>query len=81
MKNAWVADGKWKGMSDPQPGDVVWFDWDGDGVTDHVGLVKSINSDGSIHTIEGNTGGPNGQEGVWECDRPLSLINGFGRPA
>ena len=80
MKNAWVNDGKWKGLSNPQPGDVVWFDWDRDGVTDHVGLVKSINADGSIHTIEGNTGGPGGREGVWEADRGYDVIAGFGSP-
>ena len=47
MKNAFMNEGKWKGMDNPQPGDVVWFDWDRDGVTDHVGIVKSINDDGS----------------------------------
>jgi hypothetical protein len=80
MKRAFVDEGKWKGMDNPQPGDVVWFDWDRDGVTDHVGIVKSVNDDGSIHTIEGNTGNSAGQEGVWECDRSLDLINGFANP-
>ncbi len=34
-------------------GEVIFFDWDGDGVPDHVGIVES--SDGStVYTIEGN---------------------------
>jgi hypothetical protein len=32
----------------------VFFDWDGDGVSDHVGIVESC--DGStVRTIEGNS--------------------------
>ncbi len=37
-----------------QPGDIVFFDWDGSGDCDHVGIVKRVNPDGSITTIEGN---------------------------
>lgn len=37
-----------------QPGDVVLFDWGGDGVCDHVGIVEK-NYGGYIQTIEGNT--------------------------
>lgn len=35
-------------------GDVVLFDWEGDGVSDHVGFVER-NSGGVLYTIEGNT--------------------------
>lgn len=38
---------------DAQPGDVVYFDWDG-GVVDHVGIVER-NFGSYIQTIEGNT--------------------------
>lgn len=39
---------------EPQPSDIVFFDWGGDGGADHVGIVESC--DGStVHTIEGNT--------------------------
>lgn len=38
----------------PQPGDIVIFDWSGDGTADHTGIVERVGSDGSIHTIEGN---------------------------
>ena len=37
------------------PGDAIFFDWDGDGRADHVGLV--IGTDGSrVYTVEGNSG-------------------------
>ena len=35
-------------------GDIVLFDWDGDGSMDHVGIVVS-NENGKLVTIEGNT--------------------------
>ena len=35
-------------------GDIVLFDWDGDGKMDHVGIVVS-NENGKLVTIEGNT--------------------------
>ena len=39
----------------PQPGDIIFFDWGGDGVSDHVGIVESC--DGStVYTVEGNSG-------------------------
>ncbi|WP_203773157.1 CHAP domain-containing protein, partial [Actinoplanes nipponensis] len=38
----------------PKPGDAVVFDWNHDGVIQHVGIVKSL-SDGNLYTIEGNT--------------------------
>lgn len=38
------------------PGDIVLFDWNGDGLSDHVGLVES-NQGNYLQTIEGNTSG------------------------
>jgi len=70
------ANGTW--THSPQPGDLVLYDWDGDGVSDHVGIVKSLNSDGSIQTIEGNSAKPGtSQEGVWEHTRYPSTIMGY----
>ena len=41
----------------PQPGSLVFFDTDGDGLADHVGIVTAVSEDGScISTIEGNVG-------------------------
>lgn len=78
--NALARTGNWKGRSDPQPGDLILFDWDHDNVADHVGLVKSVNGNGTITTIEGNTGGPGGAEGVWEKTRTWDFVIGFGNP-
>jgi hypothetical protein len=38
----------------PEPGDLVYFDWDKTGDCDHVGIVKSANAI-SFTTIEGNS--------------------------
>lgn len=54
---AWFqARGKWQsGGSVPTPGTIIFFDWDHDGASDHVGIVES--SDGTtVYTIEGNSG-------------------------
>ncbi|MFC4018865.1 CHAP domain-containing protein [Micromonospora sp. GCM10011542] len=37
----------------PQPGDAIVFDWQQNGVIDHVGIVTRA-SDGRVYTIEGN---------------------------
>ena len=42
------------------PGDYLCFDWDGDGIADHVGFVEA-NRGSWVQTIEGNTS--SGQEG------------------
>jgi peptidoglycan hydrolase-like protein with peptidoglycan-binding domain len=81
LKNHLIRDGKWKGKNDPQPGDLVLFDWDGDGKADHVGIVKSVNADGTITTIEGNAspdGG--GTQGVVEKRRSTNQVLGYGYP-
>jgi hypothetical protein len=79
--NTLKHDGRWKGRSNPQPGDLVLFDWDGDGVADHVGIVKGVNANGTIETIEGNSDKPGtGQSGVWEHTRSMGTIMGFGNP-
>lgn len=47
--------GEWKSRKyKPRPGDIIFFDWYGDGSRDHVGIVESC--DGRyVHTIEGNS--------------------------
>ncbi len=44
-------------ISQAQPGDMIVFDWDNDGVMDHIGIVESVNGN-TITTIEGNTNIP-----------------------
>lgn len=79
--NQLERDGNWKGRSNPQPGDLVLFDWDRDGSADHIGIVERVNADGSLATIEGNTTNPQtGQEGVWRRTRAMSTVLGFGNP-
>lgn len=41
----------------PQPGDIVYFDFPGDGVEriSHVGIVVKDNGDGTVTCFEGNT--------------------------
>ena len=36
-------------------GDLVTFDWDHNGNSDHIGFIINKNADGSYQTIEGNT--------------------------
>lgn len=49
----WIA----KGTKRPQRGWLVVFDWGGDGVADHIGIVRSVGSRGSgiLYTVEFNT--------------------------
>ncbi|MDF5753876.1 CHAP domain-containing protein [Spongiactinospora sp. TRM90649] len=69
--------GRWG--TTPKPGAVVFFDWNGgksvNGI-DHVGFVMQDNGDGTIKTVEGNTG--NGKVEV--RTRPTSQVVGYGYP-
>ena len=40
----------------PKKGDLIFFDWSGNGSSQHVGLVHYVSGD-TIHTIEGNCSG------------------------
>ena len=79
--------GRWIDRNGPaQPGDLVYFDWQGgtgSGGVDHVGIVTGVRRDGQIETIEGNTSMTNQSNGgmVMRRVRPRSVIAGFGRPA
>jgi hypothetical protein len=71
------ANGRW-GYA-PKPGAVVFFSWSGGKTLDsirHVGFVVKDNGDGTISTIEGNTG--NGR--VEERVRDKSDVVGYGYP-
>lgn len=68
-------------------GDIVFFDWAGDGVADHVGLVvEDAKAGAAVKTIEantsaGNAGSQSNGDGVYRRTRYRSSILGFGRPA
>ena len=51
----WYKDhNKWENKSYiPQTGDIIFFDWNGDGHVQHVGIVEK-EENGKVYTIEGN---------------------------
>lgn len=53
--NEWQNSSANGGNYVPVRGDVIYFDWDLDGYSDHVGFVDYV-SDGRVHTVEGNSG-------------------------
>lgn len=78
-----------KGLStsDVKVGDIVFFHWTnvasdlvpGTYVSDHVGIVTAVNSNGTISTVEGNTiDTVNGQ--VAARTRSMSVVSCLGRP-
>ena len=55
-----MAEGRWIDAIDepnirPMPGMIVFFDWEQDGIADHVGIVEGCRN-GTVYTIEGNSG-------------------------
>lgn len=67
---AWFqSHGKWQNAgSTPVSGDIVFFDWGGDGVADHVAIVEKCEG-GVVYTVEGNTSttmNGNSVRGVWQ---------------
>jgi len=74
------ATGLWVGRTDPQPGDIAIFNWDG-GQPDHIGIVQHNQVNGLFTTIEGNTSlnsNSNGGE-VMQRSRHIVQVDGFGR--
>lgn len=63
-----------------QPGDLIIFDWNGDGSGDHIGIVETVNSDGSYVTIEGNTTDGKNKSCVARKTRKGKSILGAYRP-
>lgn len=48
--------GQWlDGSAEPVPGMIIFFDWEGDGESDHVGIVEKVEN-GIVYTVEGNSG-------------------------
>lgn len=65
-------------------GDLVLYDWEGDGVADHVGIVESVTASGVV-AIEGNTspdekGSQSNGGMVCRKTRALKYIKGAVRP-
>ena len=78
---AWLqAAGFWVGRTEPRPGDIAIFNWDG-GRPDHIGIVEEYLGNGQFHAIEGNTSVDNDSNGgeVMRRLRNVAQVNGFGR--
>lgn len=62
-------------------GDLVLFDWQKDGVCDHIGFVIKDNGNGTVTTVEGNTSNTNNGNGgcVQIRTRSKTIIKGFVR--
>jgi len=60
----------------------VLFDWNGDGIADHVGFILSRNGNGTYETVEGNTASYNYSNGgyVLKMTRYYSSILTIIRP-
>ena len=76
IANNFMAIGQWgnRGYTDLVAGDTIFFDWQGDGHTDHIGFV--IGTDGTnVYTVEGNSG-----DAVKVKSYPInsSVIYGYG---
>ena len=61
---------------EPCAGDIIFFDWGGDGVPDHVGIVEKTEG-GTVYTVEGNSG-----DACQENSYPVgdARIYGYGVP-
>jgi Putative peptidoglycan binding domain/CHAP domain len=84
----WKGRDRWVDDTDLRRGDIVYFDFPGDGVDriSHVGIVEKVLSNGTVVCVEGNTSpGTGGSQrdggGVYRRVRPLSYIVGGGRPS
>ena len=42
-------------IHEAEPGDIIFFDWNGNAIPNHVGIITEVKN-GNIYTIEGNTG-------------------------
>jgi hypothetical protein len=65
--------------TNPQPGDLVCFDWEGNGVADHIGLYEKDLPGSEFQTIEGNTSVGNNSNGgeVMRRKRNRSQVQAF----
>jgi hypothetical protein len=62
--------------TDPQPGDLVFFDWNNDGRFDHVAIYKCKVSAKQFETYEGNTSLTNQSNGGNTMHRKRQLTPG-----
>ena len=58
-------------------GDIIFFDWENDGHSDHVGIVEKCEN-GIVYTIEGNSTGDMCKQNSYVVDS--AVIFGYGTP-
>ena len=76
--NWFKGNGQWQDRNyEPQAGNIIFFDWEGDGETDHVGIVEKCEN-GAVYTVEGNSGDACRQK---QYTVGSSSIYGYGIPA
>ena len=69
-----------------QAGDLIFYDWNGDGIPDHVGICKGNNKTLKYlnvyegNTSSGNAGSQNNGDGYYLRKRTYGNIIGIGRP-
>ena len=69
---------QWQYMDyEPRPGDLIFYDWESDGLADHVGIVERV-EDGIVYSIEGNAGDACIENSHYLGSAP---IYGYGTPA
>lgn len=76
--NRFKTQGQWQDRNyEPMAGDIIFFDWGGDGSVDHVGIVEYCEN-GVVHTVEGNS-----SDSCRRREYPVgsSNIYGYGLPA
>lgn len=76
--NWFKTQGQWQDRNyEPMAGDIIFFDWGGDGSVDHVGIVEYCEN-GVVHTVEGNS-----SDSCRRREYPVgsSNIYGYGLPA
>ena len=75
--NWFKGKGQWQDRSyEPTAGNIIFFDWDGDGTIDHVGIVEK-SENGVVYTVEGNSGDVCKQK---QYAVGSSVIYGYGLP-
>ena len=76
--NWFKGNGQWQDRNyEPQAGNIIFFDLEGDGETDHVGIVEKCEN-GVVYTVEGNSGDACRQN---QYTVGSSSIYGYGVPA
>ena len=75
--NWFKSKGQWQDKNyEPTAGNIIFFDWDGDGTIDHVGIVEK-SENGVVYTVEGNSGDVCKQK---QYAVGSSVIYGYGLP-